>query len=123
MYEATENDFEKFKREVSGWITVFGLYDWSIHIKMDAVEDVIAACFINRTGRIACIVLNKHQEEPLTHVQIEKSAFHEVLEILLADIEYLAMDNIPEEEKKMLLQVERHRIIRRMEAAKDWLKE
>ena len=120
-YEMTNDDFEIFKEEAERWITALGLKDWNISIKMDNAEDACSECLVNRTSHAACLVLNRYQQEELTQKQIREYAFHEVLEVLLSDLEYLAMDCLLSEEKKVLLEVERHRIIRRLESAKSLL--
>lgn len=116
MVELKEHDFQVFKDEADFWIKEFGLFDWSITYAFEELEDCYAECRINWQGKCAELALHKWPHKERSKQDIRKSAFHEVCELLLTDLEYHTVnDAIPQEERERLTEMARHGVIRRLE--------
>ncbi|MBS6358354.1 MAG: hypothetical protein KH421_10135 [Akkermansia muciniphila] len=119
IYETNEKHFSVFKEECIKWIKFFGITEWEIFFVHETYEDGCrAACYTKHLHKIAHLALNKRQEvcEPITDESIKKSAFHEVCELLLSSITFIALDEeIPHHERQGLTESETHEVIRRME--------
>lgn len=116
MVELKEQDFQLFKDEADFWIKEFGLHDWSVTYLFEELDDAWAECRINWLGRVSTLVLNKWPSHERAKQEIRKSAFHEVCELLLTDLEYHTVnDAIPQEERERLTEMARHGVIRRLE--------
>lgn len=109
--------FAVFKKSVEKWVDYFGLHDWRVEVKSDELEDgSIAECRTNVVGKSAYLVLNKDLREKDQDIAlIEKSGFHEVCELLLAELYYQAYrDGVSEARNNDIAQVG-HSIVRRLE--------
>ena len=117
MVELQQRDFEVFVEESKYWLDFFGIKDWSINFRFKELhEGFRAECKVNWSGRICYLCLSTTHKEKPSDLEIRKSAFHEVLELLLIDLEYTLLDEkIPTEERKYLAEVQRHSLIRRFE--------
>lgn len=117
MMELKESDFEEFKKEAKRWIDLFGLKDWKVEYAFSELEDAYAQYSLQWQGKIALITLNKYPaKESSDYINVKRTAFHEVCELLLADMEYIALDEeIPYSERKGLTEAARHGVIRRLE--------
>lgn len=117
MIQLSEKDFIVFQEEAKKWIEFWGLKDWEVFFKFEHCESLDRAqCWINWRGRICTLVLAKFQPEERTECDIRKMAFHESCELLLHDMEAIALDEeIPHEERKGLTESYRHAVIRRLE--------
>ena len=117
MIELQQSDFEILVHECKYCIDYFGIKDWSVNYKFKELHDGFRAeCKVNWSGRICYLCLSTTHREKITDMEIRKSAFHEVLELLLTDLEYTLLDEkIPMEERKYLAEVQRHSLIRRFE--------
>lgn len=109
--------FEIFKDEARKWINLFGLKDWEIIFRFEETEDFDRAiCGINWAGKICNLTLARWHSEERTEDEIRKYAFHEVCELLLTEMERIALDEeIPYTERKGLTEAARHGVIRRLE--------
>jgi len=92
--KTTRADFAIFRREVEKWIKAFGLYDWEVDVVHGGVEDSnhAAECLYQVDARRATIRLSKeftHGSE-FTKDDIRQAAIHEVGELLLARLVFLA---------------------------------
>lgn len=117
MIQLTEKQFEIFKEECQRWIQLFGLKDWEIFFRFEETEDLNRAeCRINWLGKVCNLVLSPWHSEERSEGEIRKYAFHEVCELLFAEMEKIALDEeIPYEERIGLTESARHGVIRRLE--------
>lgn len=89
-FSITEKDFSVFKAECQKWIRRFGLTDWKIHYHFEEVDDGLAGINRDFEGKIARISLNPFQENCTKQdVNVKRSARHEVLHLLLGELDYL----------------------------------
>lgn len=113
----TMRDFELFQKEATYFLDFFGLKDWQVlfeHIEIDSR----AHCRFHTQGKQAVLALGKEWEEndPVTAFTIKRSAFHETMELLLADMRSVAMDTqMGWQAKHEALERTSHAIIRRLE--------
>lgn len=117
MREVTEKEFEIFRKEAKWWIEFFGLSDWRVFFDFYKLDnDVFAECHTGMEDKTATLVLNKWNDIKEEHMDIERTAFHEVCELLLNDMEMIALDDeIPFEKRRELAAGARHGVIRRLE--------
>lgn len=116
MRQLTESDFAIFKAEVEKWIALFGLKDWAVTFDFSPLENSRAECCVNWHAKAALITLGQFPRGEVTQDDVRRSAFHEVCELLLTDMEFTALDEaIPYDERKVLTEVARHGVIRRLE--------
>lgn len=88
----------------------------SVNFAFEHLESSRAECLVNWTGKSCTIVLGKFPKDDMEIDDVRKSAFHEVCELLLTDMEFTALDEaIPHDERKVLTEVARHGVIRRLE--------
>lgn len=110
----SKEEFKTFVDECNRWVDFFGLKDWKIYYYQEKLKESFAECRVNGIeNRIVSIVLNKElDKEDYDFFDLRKTAFHEVCEVLLYGLEYLATCRYlsPEE-----ITTERHSIIRRLE--------
>ena len=91
-HKTTQRHFELFRAECEKWIEIFGLKGWEVHINHDDIDadETRADCSISTSSRYCEIRLNKKWGKDhgvkLTDRQIERYAFHEVCELLLAPL-------------------------------------
>ncbi|MCK5504082.1 MAG: hypothetical protein KAJ10_02910 [Thermodesulfovibrionia bacterium] len=91
----TENeDFEYFKVCVKKWIEYFGLYNWEVCVTFEDNEDdtgsLAFTSFIVDNRRADIALCADWGDTEMTEFELDKTAFHEVTEILLLNIRYLA---------------------------------
>jgi len=114
-YETSETDFDVFQKESKYWISKFGLTNWEIMFRHNPEDDETdrALCYIEPQSHIATLVLphSWYSVEPSDYL-IRRSAFHEVMEILLAEINILANERFTSRDK---LETAIHSFIRVME--------
>ena len=116
MQQLTENDFALFKAEAQKWIDLFGLKDWDVTFDFSHLENSSAECFVNWHAKCALITLGQFPRGEVTQDDVRRSAFHEVCELLLSDMEFTALnEEIPHSERKLMTEVARHAVIRRLE--------
>nr|DAE79003.1 MAG TPA: hypothetical protein [Caudoviricetes sp.] len=117
IYELEQRHFDIFKDEARKWINLFGLKDWEIFFRFEEMEDFDRAlCRTNWAGKVCNLALARWHSEERTEGDIRKYAFHEVCELLLTEMERIALDEeIPYTERKGLAEAARHGVIRRLE--------
>ena len=91
--KTTEAHFKLFRQECEKWIKAFNLRNWEInyrHTKPPGDQKAWAA--LNHQGRQCDLCLSSGWREafPITNIEIRKTAFHEVCELLLYPMYYLA---------------------------------
>jgi hypothetical protein len=111
----TSQDFAYFKQCCKKYIALFGLTSWRIYYLFAKLEDDFGQCRSSAVGRVATLVLSTNfntEEKFAKRRQIRSTALHEVLELLMAPLERLAMErtwSVDEYEK------EKHQVIRILE--------
>lgn len=113
--ETTAEHFALFKSECDQWIKRWGLLDWDIIYTHVDLNTDLARLKSNYTGKNAVISLGINWEEeysPITTYQIKKSAFHEIMELLLAEYDAIATSRCINEDE---VNNARHTVIRRLE--------
>jgi len=90
----TAEHFEVFKAQVQKELDRFGLKSWSVFIAHEDLNgDCLANVSFNWKSKAATIALNKDWgETEITDHQLRRSAFHEVMELLLAPLYCLGFD-------------------------------
>lgn len=116
--QTTAEHFEIFKAEVKHHVREFGLLDWAVCIRHeDNLPGSLGECevlIINKTAIIRLAVDWSGAE--LTNDEIKKVAYHEVCELLLADLGQVWQWHMgTEDEKKQLVAKFKHDVIRRLE--------
>lgn len=87
-YNLTEEMFDFYCDRVDYWIKIFNQQNWSISYSFEEDDEgYLAWVSFNTGGRAATFGLGKIWKftEP-TREEIDKSAYHEVLELLLSDL-------------------------------------
>ena len=109
----TEAHFEEYKAEVNRLVELLGLKDWQIQFTHTSFADCYAWINFSHADRIVVFGLATGIEErDVQAFNISKYARHEVLELLLADINTkLGNFGCKEKEISSLL----HAVIRRLE--------
>ena len=92
MSKTTAKHFEIYKKECEKWIDVFGLKGWEPYFEHDIKdENALAQMFADIEGRTCTFFLAPDWGgNPVTNEELDKTAFHEVLELLLARLNFLA---------------------------------
>lgn len=95
VMKTTPEHFEIFKKECEKWIEIFGLKNWCVRYYHKKDSDSAPFSWTNYTysGRAVDIFLNKvwaDKHNSLVEYELKQSAFHEVCEILLYPVRYLA---------------------------------
>ena len=94
--KTTKKHFLIFKKECKKWIDYFGLKNWDIRIVLDEIENrkngiTLAIVNNNFHSRSSIITLNKTlNKEFLEKKELKCCAFHEIWEIILYPLAYLA---------------------------------
>jgi hypothetical protein len=112
IYELTTKQFNLFTQECNYWLNYFSLKNWEIIYSFNEEDGARASYQSNISGRIIIINLAKSwiNCEPNDYL-IKKSAFHEVIEILFAEISF----NLKLYYGESIVDTLIHDIIRRME--------
>lgn len=114
-----EKQFEIFKAEAEKWIQFFGLQDWSVwYGQEDLTENnSLAESHMNYAGKIASLIINSERTDEHTTVEgIKKSAFHEVCELLLCEMDMVRKNTNPKKKSSaMFYENATHAVIRRLE--------
>lgn len=109
----TKEDFELFKKCIRYWIKHFGLYGWDVHLDHQTDKDSLAYTSYNVPNRSVTIVLSKDWScTKVTDIQIDKTAFHEIGELLMMRLRFIAEARFISEEE---VEEEVHNIIRILE--------
>ena len=110
-----EEEFEFFKGEVARWSGFLGLYEWDwrvFHGGEDDDDTALAWTKADEESGIAAIFLaKKWGMDPVTPKNLSRSAFHEVCEVMLAELDWLARMGA----RDVKVDAATHRVIRRLE--------
>jgi hypothetical protein len=121
--QTNDEHFKIFKQECIRWIDIFGLTDWCIDIehkdKRRLTFGARGSCRPVLDNKCAVISLNKEWIGEVTEKALKRTAFHEVLHILLYRLSWLAERNnyMGKEVHEYEISQEVHGIINRMENA------
>lgn len=120
MQLITDEQFKLFKDEVERWLTQFGLLEWSVTVNRDVIcAGSKAWTQANITGRSVGIFINEDAECHKDDNDIRKSAFHEVLELLLWDYEDICINSgtrfATDKVRCEAIESARHAVLRRIE--------
>ena len=89
-------DIQIFQQEVMDWANYFGILSWEINFETfsEKDEDSRATCETHgNEDRIATIALCKDLDyDVITPKILSKLAFHEVLELMFMDIDYIMLN-------------------------------
>ena len=112
--KTTKKDFKLFVKECQEWITVFGLKGWEFRFYHEYTQDEdFARTEFQNTARWVDIKLHTDWPVKPNEQEIKKAAFHEVLEILFADLRMIASSRSFDEQQ---LDSEVHKIIHTFES-------
>lgn len=115
-HETTEAHFKKFQSSVLRYVDMFGLKEWYVtfcHKDMDS----LAACTAQNQGKSVCFSLSKKWgwDEP-TDGALDRTAFHEVMELMLDEYNEIICDgDLSVQLKKEWRERVDHAVIRRLE--------
>ncbi len=110
--KTNKKHFQVFKKACVKWLDFFGLKDWSVHYGHKYDDENMASIVYNLTGKVATIYLTIDWDIEPTKRAVERTAFHEVCELMLARLvicsrsRFITNDEIVEAT---------HSIIRRLE--------
>lgn len=112
----TKEDFKNFKASVEKYIKFFGLIDWNCMFTHDK-DSGMANVYVDLQAHFAHFSLCRDWSTQVavpTQDEIDATAFHEVMELLLSDIRGIGLDiQLGHSVKRDALEVEAHRIIHR----------
>lgn len=116
-YELTQEDFAIFQDEAKKWLNLFCMSDWEVFFWFEPLEGNRAQCQYSYKDRVANITLSTRAYVKVDEDDIRGSAFHEVCELLMAELRHLTTNytEIPSEDRKVLLNSAAHAIIHRLE--------
>lgn len=104
----TDEEFEQFKNHIKTYSNKLGLIDWDIRIEFEKLNSEIEAqTQTNFNAKQAYITLNKKR---LRHHTIEFTALHEVLEVLLNEMNFMATFTF----RETFVNEVRHEVINRL---------
>ena len=88
-----KDPFKYYKERTEHWINHFGLYNWDVNVHEDEDEyDGNLACTMSNIDnkRADIYLCVDWGDTEMTRHELDKVAFHEVLEVMLAEIRHLA---------------------------------
>lgn len=119
LVPATEQNYEDFCAGVMLYTRLFGLTDWHISFRWEENDDAAAAVvYHDYESRVAIFVFSREINQFFrdSAVLMMKLALHETLHLLFAEFDWIGnADNLTPMQKKDLLTVAEHGIIRRLE--------
>jgi len=101
--------FDIFIKTCEKWAKIYGFLDWDIVYGFDSSKDLLgnaARCTVNHDGRTSWISLNRDAD--LTIAQVKQYAFHEMTELLLAELQWLMEERFIDQAE---INTSRHRVI------------
>ncbi len=108
----TKKDFEIFKEECEKWLDYFGLKDWNCYYYHEKLDKDDAQTIGSINDKQAVIKLNTEWSEKDDGYELKKTAFHEVIEVLLIKLRCMAEGTYPANE--YTIDEECHSIIYRL---------
>lgn len=114
--KTTNEDFSLFKTECLKWIDFYGLTDWMVGFLHIKDGDTLAWVELDYDNSVATVYFNKEWIDNkvfYNEEEIKLIAFHEVCEILVAQLDNCARSRFGITDEKLLQ--ERHRLIHILE--------
>lgn len=94
----TPKAFNHFKKVFKEWQARLGLQEWTISFKKAEMDDAEACIDSNPESRTALVTINSRPFHLKDDSDIEETALHEVLHLLLADLSHAAVDRYTDRE-------------------------
>lgn len=113
LKKTTEKHLAVFRLEIEKWIEIFGMVEWELHFKRVDLINARASLQPNVETRIAIFNLCKEWTDrtaPLNSAQLRYLGMHEVAELLLADLSWMATCRYVQPEE---IETARHTVIGR----------
>ena len=111
-YKVDRKGFNYFRQRCMHWAKILSISHFEFFFQFgDTPDDVRADIGIDLVGKICTIRLNSEWTSPVTKVQLDRVAFHEILELLLADLAFYAYISA----SRGLVEEVTHKIIRSLE--------
>lgn len=113
----TDKHLDKFSQYVAKWQTNLGLIGWYLSVKWEKDEETDALAYVRAgaKGRVATVYLCKDWgDHPVTDENLEETAFHELMHIVLADLTSAAEKHAPRSMYNTIQGME-HNVIRTLE--------
>lgn len=83
LYRLTEEDYLYFCMCVDKWIEVYGLHEWEVTTAFEELEDVIGKNSSDSCAMQSTITLSSVWSQTYGSADLDDTAHHEVLELLL----------------------------------------
>lgn len=86
--KTTKKDFVSFRGHCLEWQKKFGLLDWVVYFYHKKIDDSYANTMWQMSSSVAVITLSTSWDDgrPLSDVELDRLALHEVLHVLLAKL-------------------------------------
>lgn len=115
IYQLGEEHFERFKTRANNLLDKLRIGDWDIIFVFEELGDNLATCQTDWRARYATLALNKVWAQEPTEEAIKDTAYHEVLELLLDDIDYAySVQSLSEADRDTAVARARHAVIHRL---------
>ena len=88
-----KDPFKYYKERTRHWVDYFGLYNWDINVHQDNeeyAEDLAYTMYNVDNKRADIYLVMDWGDTEMTRYDLSKTAFHEVVEVMLAEIRHLA---------------------------------
>lgn len=114
--QTTKEDFDTFCGYCKKFVNEFGLTDWKVYFVHEPF-DAMAECRTHDISKFCIIALSSDWgNQEVTQEGLERVAYHEVIHLLLADIDSLALRaDMSRTSREIELSRAYHAVIRRME--------
>ena len=98
--KVTEKHYKLFQRCVKKWIGIYGLHDWELSVVWEQTcSDSMAKCEADLEQKMATIKLNTDWgKTKVTAEELDRTAYHEVLELLLMPLRFLVLHTNPNQQ-------------------------
>lgn len=114
-YTLGEEHFNYFKTYAEDLINQLGMSDWEVNFVFEESGDNLASCQTNWRARYAVLTLNNVWRQQPTQDSLKNTAYHEVLELLLDDIDYAySVQSLSEGDRDTVVARARHAVIHRL---------
>ncbi len=111
--ELSKKQIEYFGLQVKKWADFFRLADWEILTDSEDFDDAYAKCAADVCSRLSTISVAETWDIKPTQRMLSLTAFHEVAELLLAELHQVALSRVMTYEDE---EAARHRVIRTLES-------
>lgn len=97
--KTTKADLEYFESECRRWLDFFGMKGWAVSYEHNADEECKAQAGWSISGRMARFFLAEDWgSDQITRVELSRCAFHEVCELLFAELSDMAKSWVCDQE-------------------------